>query len=355
MKNIISCLSFQIEDMKSRSSIIAFLLVFTIGLFGQEEPIIKLASDPWPPFTNDTEKGALALDLVKFALKRSGRDMNTEIIDFKSVIDGISSKEYDGSAALWKTQEREAMMIFSVPYMYNQIILVGRKGADVSADEITDLTGKRIGTVADYAYGDLMSRSVAGQEQQSNGATFVAGNNDQENLEKLLRGELDYILVDALLVEYAKKHQPEAINAKLDFGHNVLFTRSLHFAVRKDVPRAQEIIDGFNREIAAMANDGSYSRILQLTWVRADMDGDGVTEYVLNGDRAGAIAPGRAYSLVPSDQPEMTANNYYIDGQMYKGWENVPDKYKQPKVTQQQLETFNFFSIPIGRKYDGNE
>ena len=322
---------------------------------GQEEPILKLASDPWPPFTNNSEKGALALDLVKYALKRSGRDMKTDIIEFKSVIDGILDKQYDGSAALWKNQAREEVMLFSVPYMYNQIILVGRKGADVSADEITDLTGKKIGVVADYAYGDLMNRTVAGQEEESNGATFVAGNNDQENLEKLLKGELDYILVDALLVEYAKKHQPEEVNKQLDFGHHILFTRSLHFAVRKDVPRAQEIIDGFNREIKAMASDGSYSRILELTWVRADMDGDGVEEYVLNGDRAGRLAPSRAYSLTPNGQPEMTADNYYIDGKVYKGWDSVPDKYKQPKVTEQQLQTFNFFSIPIGQKYDGND
>lgn len=337
-----------------RSSIIAILLAFTLGLNAQEEPVIKLASDPWPPFTNDSEKGALALDLVKFALKRSGRDMETDIIRFKSVIDGIMDSTYDGSAALWKNKAREEVMLFSNPYMYNQIILVGREGADVSADEITDLSGKRIGVVADYAYGDLMSRTVAGQEEESNGATFVAGNNDQENLEKLLNGELDYILVDALLVEYAKKHQPEAVNAQLDFGHNILFTRSLHFALRKDVPRAQEIINGFNREIKAMAGDGSYSRILELTWVRADMDGDGVQEYVLNGDRAGSIAPSRAYTLDPMTQSEMTANNYYIDGKMYKGWENVPDKYKQPKVTQEQLQTFNFFSIPIGQNSGKN-
>lgn len=320
----------------------------------QEEPTLKLASDPWPPFTNDSEKGALALDLVKYALKRSGRDMNTAIVEFKSVIDGILDKKYDGSAALWKNKAREELMLFSEPYMYNQIILVGREGADVSADDITDLSGKKIGVVADYAYGDLMSRTVTGQQEERNGAIFIAGNNDQENLERLLKGELDYILVDALLVEYAKKHQPEEVNKQLDFGHHILFTRSLHFAVRKDVERAQEIIDGFNREIKAMAADGSYSRILELTWVRADMDGDGVDEYVLNGDRAGRLAPSRAYSLTPNSQPEMTADNYYIDGKVYKGWDSVPDKYKQPKVTEQQLQTFNFFSIPIGQKYDGN-
>lgn len=325
-------------------------MALTMSLSAQEEPTLKLASDPWPPFTNDNEKGALALDLVKFALSRSGREVSTDIVSFKSVIDGIVNKDYDGSAALWKNQAREEIMLFSDPYMFNQIILVGRKGAKVDVDHITDLVGKRIGVVADYAYGDLMTRNIAGEETERNGATFIAGNNDQENLDKLLAGELDYLLVDALLVEYAKEHQPEAVNAQLDFGHNILFTRSLHFALRKDVPQAQEIIAGFNREIAKMTADGTYSRILELTWLRADMDGDGVQEYVLNGTSAGNVAPSRAYSLVPSVQPEMTADNYYIDGQVYKGWNSVPDKYKQPKVTQEQLQTFNLFALPIGQK-----
>lgn len=325
------------------------LLIFSLqNVYGQEEPVLTLASDPWPPFTNNDEKGALALDLVKFALKRSGRDVTFEITQFTEVIDGILKKEFDGSAALWKNKEREEVMLFSEPYMFNQIILVGREGADVSADEITDLSGKKIGVVADYAYGDLMTRTTVGDEDEKNGATFVTGASDQENLQKLLNNKLDYILVDALLVEYAKKHQLSQLEAKLDFGSNILFSRALHFAVRKDVPRAQEIIDGFNREIKAMATDGSYSRILELTWVKADMDGDGVMEYVLNGDKAGRLAPSTAYSLVPKSQSEMTADNYYIDGKVYKGWDSVPNRYKQPQVTQQQLETFNFFSIPIG-------
>jgi len=325
----------------------AFTLAFNLTA---QEPVLKLASDPWPPFTNVDEKGAIALDLVKFALKRSGRDIDVEITQFTQVIDGIVKKQYDGSAALWKNKQREEVMLYSAPYLYNQIILVGRKGADMSVDNIADLSGKTIGIVADYAYGDLMTRTVAGQEEENNGATFIASASDQENLQKLLKGELDYLLVDALLVEYAKKHQPKEVSAKLDFGSHILFTRSLHFAIRKDVPRASEIIEGFNREIKAMASDGSYSRILQLTWVKADLDGDGLQDYVLNGDRAGLLAPSNAYSLTPNSTAEMTADNYYIDGKMYKGWDSVPNRYKQAKVTQEQLQTFNFFSIPIGQK-----
>lgn len=331
-----------------KRSILTFIaLSITVHLLAQE-PILKLASDPWPPFTNTDEKGALALDLVKFALKRSGRDVDFEIKPFTQVVDGILKEKYDGSAALWKNKQREEVMLYSMPYLYNQIVLVGRKGTDVSASDVTELVGKKIGIVADYAYGDLMTRTAIGDEEEANGAIFIAGSSDQENLNKLLNGELDYLLVDALLVEYAKERQPKEVSAQLDFGTNILFTRSLHFAIRKDVPRAQEIIDGFNREIKAMAKDGSYSRILELTWTKADMDGDGVLEYVLNGERGGLLAPSNAYALTPTT-PEMTADNYYIDGKVYKGWDNVPNKYKQPKVTQEQLQTFNFFAIPIGQ------
>ena len=53
-----------------------FILLFSLSVsLSAQEAILKLASDPWPPFTNVEEKGALAFDLVKFALKRSGRDV----------------------------------------------------------------------------------------------------------------------------------------------------------------------------------------------------------------------------------------------------------------------------------------
>ncbi|WP_422356792.1 substrate-binding periplasmic protein [Roseivirga pacifica] len=318
----------------------ALLCCFVLNTSISQETTLKLASDVWPPFTNVAEKGGLAQDLVNFALKRSGVNMESEIMSFDAVISGIKSDEIDGSTALWMSEDRKAYLLFSKAYLYNQLVLVAKKGEDVSAKSLADLKGKSVGIVGSYAYGGTYS--------DPDGVTYVRGNNDQENLEKLLNDELDYILVDALLAQHAKVHQPKAVTESLEIGTNPMLVQSLHFGVRKSHPQAQQIIAGFNREIDKMLADGSYSKILQLTWIKADMDGDGVQELVLNGNKAGKIAPSSAYAIQPNQQHDtIPTNRFYIDGKLYEGWDNVPNYYKEAPPTVQQMESVNLFNIPL--------
>lgn len=222
-----------------------------------QEVTLKLGSDVWPPFTNVEEKGGLALDLVNFALKRSGVNMTNEVMTFERVISGIESDAIDGSTALWITDERKDYLLFSKPYLHNQLVLVAKKGTDVSAKSLAELKGKRVGVVGSYEYG----KAYSDQE----GVNFVSGESDQENLEKLLNDEVDYIMVDALLAQHAKVHQAKEVTETLEIGINPMIVAPLHFGIRKSHPQAEQIIAGFNREIEKMMADGSYGKILKLT------------------------------------------------------------------------------------------
>src|SRR5688572_18809187 len=125
-----------------------FATTFTIG-----QNKLTLASDVWPPFTDVTGKHAFAIDLVREALARTKVDVKLEIRDFMDVIAGIKNKSYDGSAALWYSEDRAKTILFSEPYLENRLILVGEKGTDVSAKNFAELKGKRIAVVETYAYG----------------------------------------------------------------------------------------------------------------------------------------------------------------------------------------------------------
>ena len=62
------------------------------------------------------------------------------------------SGPFDGSAAAWKDAEREKALLFSQPYLENRLMLVARRGGDVSAATVADLKGKRVAIVEGYAY-----------------------------------------------------------------------------------------------------------------------------------------------------------------------------------------------------------
>ncbi len=284
---------------------------------------VKLASDIWPPFTNVEGEQAFAIALVKEALQRSKIGMDAEILDFGEVTEGLREGKFDGSAAMWRNAEREKFLLFSDAYLENQLILVGPKGSNVSAGSFDDLQGKVVAVVGTYGYGAELDNAE--------GVEFRPGRNHQENLDRLLKGEVDYMLVDHLVVQYFLKYNEKEAKKYLAIGRKPLLRRSLHFAVRKDLPKGEFIIERFNQQIDAMLADGTYNRILQLNWIRADVDGDGRTELVLAGTKAGKSAPKTSYD-VPSgsiaQQSEGPVNRYWINGKLYNSWGSVPKDYK---------------------------
>lgn len=295
------------------------MLCLAVSQLIAQQTELKLASDAWPPFTDIEGNKSILTDLVHKALQRTDVKASTVILDFGDVLDKIGT-DYDGSVALWKTDERAEKYHFSQPYMYNQLVLVGQKGSDVSASSFKDLEGKKIGVVDNYAYGDFEGAAME----------LVAGPNNQKNLENLLSGKIDYMLVDALLIQYMLKYQLNDVTQHLAIGQNPLLVKSLHLALSKNTPNAEEILQKFNEQIQVMTEDGSMNEILALNWIRADVDGDGKMELVLGSQMAGTEAPKNIYGLMMDDRyrEKNEPNRYYIDGKLYEDWDNVPKSYK---------------------------
>ncbi len=288
---------------------------------------LQLVSTLWSPFTNAPGQPRVALDLVDVALERMGVTAETIIVDEARLTPSLLSGEFDGSAALWKDTERERALLYSRPYLENRLILVGRQGSDVSATSLADLAGKRIALVAGYAYGEAVERR--------DGPIFVGSNSEEDSVARLLNGEVDYTLMDDLVIHYLISNHAEAARTRLAFGPTPLLIRSLHLAVRRSLslPDAWWIISRFNAELRGMIADRSYHRLLQLDWIRADVDGDGHREYVPYDDQTGPRPPEHAYDLfatgIPTTEPS-TTRRFYLGGNIYEGWSTVPDQYKAP-------------------------
>ncbi len=300
------------------------MLLVALPTMATDGSELRLASDFWPPFTDEPQGQRVAVELVHTALERAGIGTTTTVVDWKEVEKGIRTATFDGSAAMWRTERRERDLLFSEPYLENRLVLIGRKGSEVTAARISDLAGKRVAAVGRYAYGEEISKAE--------GVFFVNGRNDQDNLDKLLAGDVEYMLVDELVARYLVASQPDEAAMKLEIGTKVLARRMLHFAIRREIPEAEEIVADFNREIRGMLADGTYSEILQVGWIRVDVDGDGLLESVALGDRVGERPPGSVYDVfgeIPEETP-IEEQRVFVQGNIYKGWDAIPEAYKGP-------------------------
>lgn len=300
---------------------------------------LQLVSTAWSPFTNVPGQARFALDLVDAALARVGVTAETVIVDEARLTPSLLSGEFDGSAALWRDAERERVLIYSQQYLENRLILVGPQGSDVSATSLADLAGKRIALVAGYAYGESV--------ETTDGPIFVGSNSEADSVERLLNGEVDYTLMDDIVIQYILNSHEEEARTRLAFGSTPLVTRSLHLALRRSMPDAESIISRFNAELRGMIADRSYHRLLHLDWIQADVDGDGLREYVPHDDSVGPDEPTRAYELTMEPLPSLSSSprRFYFDGNVYDGWPNVPQRFRNPifdASKPSRIESFSF-------------
>jgi len=279
---------------------------------------LQLVSTAWPPFTNAEGQPRFALDLVEAALGRIALPSKTTIVSAAEFTPALVSGRFDGSAAVWKDPQREQALLFSQPYLENRLVLVGRHAADVSAKALSVLAGKRIAIVEGYSYGEALDRS---------GMILQRTRSEEDSLARLLRSDVDYTLMDDLVVQYIVSAYPKESGTRLEIGSAPLLTRPLHLAVRRSRLDAGAIVARFNTQIRAMIADRTYHRLLHVDWIRADVDGDGVSEYVPATDRPGHEAPKNVYTLF-TPPGETTATNkpgFYVGGNIYRDWASVPE------------------------------
>lgn len=327
----------------SLAVVVAVLILFCVSPFlsAQLRPL-ELVSTAWAPFTNPPGQPRFALDVVEEALHRVPLSANTTIVNAPDYTTALLSGTFDGSAAAWKDAERERTLIFSQPYLENRLVLIGRRGADVSAKALGDLAGKRVAIVEGYSYGDAVH--LAGPE-------FVKSLGEEDSLTKLLSGDVDYTLMDDLVVQYILSNYPKESEAKLQIGTVPLIRRELHLAIRRTRTDAESIITRFNDQLRGMVADRTYHRLLHVDWIRADITGDGIAENVPLTDRIGPKEPTRVYLLSssPTVKPETstTKPGFYLGGTIYEDWASVPERYKDvnPQYPDPRQSTGSIFKF----------
>jgi polar amino acid transport system substrate-binding protein len=311
---LLSCLSW----------VLLVLSFVSPAAYAAPAPRLRLVSDAWAPFTDVPGKPRHALDLVKEALARSGIEVSFTITQWDVALLAIAQGQQDGSAAIWKTAEREQTLLFSRPYLQNRLLLVGRRGSDVSATSLAQLAGKRVALTRGYAYGRALD--------EAQGLVRVDVHSDAAGLRTVLEGKADYLLLDELMVRDLLRHDAARSQRLLALGTTPLIENALHLALRRELPRAAQLILAFDKAIEQMLADGSYNRVLGLAWIRADVDNDGVPENVTSSrapralvdPRAGATHTGYSIFLPPGGGARAgRAPVYLVDGKRYDSWGEV--------------------------------
>ncbi len=222
-------------------------------------PSLRLVANYWEPYTgNHLPFGGLATRPVRRALLGAGFQSDVTVMPWPRALMTVTQGSVDGIVAIWSTGQRRNALIFSEPYLHNELFLFHRIGMRGVPRNLTELSGFSVAVGRGYDYSDEFLRDERVRKEP--GAAILP------NLLKLVRGRVDLVLEDPRIVEYQlslhAREYPELSHVQA--APNPLMRLPLHFAVSKQRPDAAEIIDRFNATLYAMQRDGPLGELTVL-------------------------------------------------------------------------------------------
>jgi polar amino acid transport system substrate-binding protein len=192
-----------------------------------EAPVMRFASEEWPPFFDHTLPGnGLTGALIGAVVTRMGYAEQIDYFPWKRALEiGLHDPRYAGVVAMLRTPEREKICYFSSAVGNRQTVLAYLKDKPVAAAALPDLRGVRIGTVAGYSNGeqfDGLARTGVLRVEE--------GTSDQINLRKLFARRFSTMVIEKRMLRYllAAGHYTQAERERVGTADNLFPVRSVH-------------------------------------------------------------------------------------------------------------------------------
>lgn len=217
---------------------------------------LRLVADSWPPFTDATlTNGGLATDIVSTALERAGFASDFEQVPWARALLGLGEGRYDVLINAWYSDERTLLGQFSAAYLINRVRFIKRKDAPIEYNNLQQLHTYPVAVVRGYAYSPAFDEDASLQK--------VPVHNFAMAVRMVAADRVKLTLEDEYVARYYLSRESAKVRNAVEFLPKPLSENSLHILVSLKNPQHEQIVAGFDREIARMKADGSYERLLR--------------------------------------------------------------------------------------------
>lgn len=242
-----------------RSLLLALTTALWVATGTRAEPLLIQVDAGNPPFmysVGGTETSAGIYSSVLYAaFLRLGLPVVVKAVPWKRALLELD-RGAAGVGGIYKNAERAAKYDYSDPIFVERIAVFYNTTRPMEFRSIRDLYGKRIGVIRGWSYGDDLDLARKYEE-----VIVEEASGDQQNFRKLAYGRLDAVLA---IVEAGERVLEEGGGdlAYITMARTLLASNPAHLAFSKAADQ-QETLKLFNRELAAMKRDGSFSKIFQ--------------------------------------------------------------------------------------------
>ena len=250
--------------MKNSGRIVALIVLIlfsiTTPLAAKPGKTIKLTTCNRQPYggVNLTNLG-VASDLITQLFKRLGYQAHIDILPWQQALDKTARGECHMVYNAHFSEERTKTFAFSDSYLDTSLHLCSRWEDGISYGSLEELAKYKIGVVEGVVYSKAFE--AAGFLNK------VPAPTDQHSLKALMDGKVDLIAIDKIVGTHLVKTSP-FLTMPLDHltFHEPPLEKSmpLYAMFSKVRPGYHLLIKAFNRELAAMAKDGTLDTLLKI-------------------------------------------------------------------------------------------
>lgn len=241
--------------MKNLFVLLLTSIALAAPLVGAQQPV-SLMTNNSPPYADDQlpEQG-MAVEIVQHVFSRTDYQSSVSIENWSRAIEGAEIGVYDGLAAAWYSDERAETLLFSEPYLSSELILVKLRSDPRPYNTLAQISGKRLGVRADYAYGVDFS--------QVPGLRLVEENHLIQNLLNLVNGRVDLVIGDRRTVVMQLNTYLQDRLTRFEVVSSDLPSVARHVAASRSFEGHEDMIAAFNRALAEAKQDGSVDAIIK--------------------------------------------------------------------------------------------
>jgi polar amino acid transport system substrate-binding protein len=245
--------------MRLRLLLAALLLALCARLQADPLPVVTIATGEWPPYISEHIKyQGVTTRIVAESFAAAGVKVQIRFFPWQRVTALVQSRAVDAAYAYSRSAERDRDFLFSQPVIVGENVFYHRKGKVFDWRRLADLGGERVAITEGYNYG-------AEFEQAARGHRFIVDPSvsDVDSFNKLLAGRVDLVLANRDLGDYILQTRFPTHQSEVIAHPRVLVTLENCLIVSRAHPRAQWLIDTFNRGLKVLQAQGKLQRYQQ--------------------------------------------------------------------------------------------
>lgn len=223
------------------------------------QDVVNLASIEYPPYSGEAlEHGGFINQIVQEAYAQVGYQVNIRYYPWTRGTALARRGAVDGVVPIWKREDREEWLSFSVPMPPSEVVFYKRKDLDIAFDgqDYLALKSYRIGTGMGYA-------NPEGFELARKQLHVETVKEDIQNLGKLASARLDLVIIDKYLGAHLLKTRMTESADDLDHLQPSLSIEPNYLGISRKTAQAQKKLDDFNRGLALLEKEGRIQAILK--------------------------------------------------------------------------------------------